>query len=152
MNQFHWSFSNHAEKSTTWYTVAASIFLTLIIISVIFGAVLFGVLVMMLTWVYLLYDTMSNKIIIVDIDSDGITLEWKKIRFDKIRTFSILETKNFPNILRINTSLRTLGSVDIYITPDISLSELRNYLTEYIPENTHDELSLIDQILIWIGL
>lgn len=106
----------------------------------------------MLTWVYLLYDTMSNKIIIVDIDSDGITLEWKKIRFDKIRTFSILETKNFPNILRINTSLRTLGSVDIYITPDISLSELKNYLIEYIPENTHDELSLIDQILIWIGL
>lgn len=143
---------NHVEKSRKWYLIATSICITWIIISVLVGAVLFGVVIVIFCGVFILFETVSNQIVHVLVSSEGVKLEGKDIPFHKIKSFSIIETPDFPNILRLNTSLHTLGSIDIYITPDISQEELRTFLVKYISENPHDELSTIEQLLIRLGL
>jgi len=152
MESFSWAFESRIEKGKKWYTIAAAVAITATIVSFLLSAYLLGIVVIIFTGVYLLYEVNGRLLVHVHVDKEWVALESDFFPFWKIQSFSIIRVKKQPFLLRIHTMSRTVGTLDIFLDPTINAEDLRIFLTWYIPEDTHGELSLIDQILLGLRL
>jgi hypothetical protein len=152
MENFTWAFESRLEKTKKWYTIAATIAITATIVSFLLSAYLLGIVVIIFTGVYLLYEVNSHWLVHVNVSREGVTLEGNFVPFWKIQTFSIIRINKDPYLLRLYTMTRTVGTIDIFLDPTIDTEALRIFLTEYVTEDASANLSLVDQILLGLRL
>jgi hypothetical protein len=55
-------------------------------------------------------------------------------------------------MLRLKTTIKTIGNIDIFLSPEIDLNALRTYLESHITEDGETDLGAIDRILLGLRL
>lgn len=152
MENFAWTFQSRFEKSKHWYVVAATLIITGIIVSFLVGEYLLGIVLIVFTGVYLLYDINTHPEVRVQINSDGIILNQEKFDYTRIRSFGIIRVDSIPMILRFKTNNKTIREIDLFIDPAINLESLRNSLQEKIPEDAETDVTAIERLLLGLRL
>lgn len=152
MDVFAWSYEHRMSRGYKWYTVAAAFAITLVVISFLLGYYLFGAVIILFVGVYLLFEINSHPIVNIVISEEGVSIDDDLFTFAQILSFSIIQIKNIPPLLRIQTKSKMIGTLDVYITSEINLEDLRLFLINYVQENTNARLTVIDQILMGLRL
>lgn len=152
MDAFSWAFESRFERGRRWYAIAATIAISATIVSFLLGAYLFGIVVIIFTGVYLLYDVNTHSFIHVRINTEGVSLEDDFFPYTQIQSFAVIRVDNVPLILRFNTKSRTVGVLDLYLDPAINTEELRAFLISAISEEEHGRLTVIERILLGLRL
>jgi hypothetical protein len=152
MEAFTWAFESRLERGRKWYAIAATLAITITIVSFLLSAYLLGIVVILFTGVYLLYDVNSHPIVHVSVGTTGISLEGDLFPYSQIQSFGIIRMNNQPFLLRLRTNSRTLGMLDVFLDPTLDIESLRNFLLNAIPEDPNAELSMIDHILMSLRL
>jgi hypothetical protein len=152
MELFSWAFESRIEKWKKWYAIAATLAITVTIVSFLLSAYLLGIVIIIFTGVYLLYEVNSNPLVHVSITTEGISLEGNLFPYNQIQSFGIIRLDGRPFLIRINTMSRSVGTVDIFLDPAIDVEALHTFLVSKIEEDSNAELSLIDHILLWLRL
>lgn len=152
MDAFTWAFESKFERGRRWYAIAATIAISVTIVSFLLGAYLLGIVVIIFTGVYLLYDVNSHSFVHVRINTEGISLEDDFFPYTQIRSFAIIRVDNTPLILRLNIKSRTIGVLDLYLDPVIDTEALRAFLTNAVAEDDHTTLTVIERILLSLRL
>lgn len=75
MEAFSWAFENRLERGKNWYAIATTLVITIVIVSFLLSAYLLGIVFILFTGVYLLYEINSHPITHVSISTEGIKLE-----------------------------------------------------------------------------
>lgn len=109
-------------------------------------------MVILFTGVYLLYEVNSHPIVHVIVSTEGISLEGDLFPYGQIQSFGIIRINNQPLILRLRTSSRAIGVLDIYLDPSLDIEALRTFLTNATAEDPNAELSMIDRLLLGLRL
>lgn len=152
MEKFSWAFENRLERGKNWYAIAATLIITIVIVSFLLSAYLLGIVFILFAGVYLLYEVNSHPITHVSVSTEGISLEGDVFPFSQIQSFAIIRVNNEPLLLRIQTMSRAVGSIDIFLDPSLDLTALRSFLLEKSTEDTNASLSMIDHILLGLRL
>ena len=152
MEEFSWAFENKLERGKKWYAIAATIVITVVIVSFLLSAYLLGIVVILFTGVYLLYEVNSHPITHVIVSKEGISLEGDMFPYSQIESFAIIRVNNEPLLLRIRTLSRTMGTIDIFLDPNMDLAALRDFLLSMSKEDTEASLSMIDHLLLGLRL
>lgn len=152
MEAFSWAFESRLERGRKWYAIAATLAITITIVSFLLSAYLLGIVVILFTGVYLLYDVNSHPIVHVSVGTTGISLEGDLFPYSQIQSFGIIRVNNQPFLLRLRTNSRTVGTLDLFLDPSIDTEGLRNFLLNAIPEDSNAQLSMIEHILMSLRL
>ena len=70
MESFSWAFESRIEKGKKWYTIAAAVAITATIVSFLLSAYLLGIVVIIFTGVYLLYEVNGRLLVHVHVDKE----------------------------------------------------------------------------------
>lgn len=84
----------------------------------------------------------------IAITQDGISINESMYDYTKIISFNIVKLDNKPFILRLQTTIKTLGSIDIFIDPALNFSDIRTYLQSRMPEDAETDLTGLEKILL----
>lgn len=152
MEAFSWAFESRFERGRKWYAIAATIAITVTIVSFLLSAYLLGIVVILFTGVYLLYDVNSHPLVHVSVTTEGIALEGDLFAYSQIQTFGIIRINNQPLLLRLRTNSRTVGTVDIFLDPSINIEALREFLLRALPEDPNASLSAVEHLLLGLRL
>ncbi|MBP7773700.1 hypothetical protein KA071_01275 [Candidatus Gracilibacteria bacterium] len=152
MEAFSWAFESRLERGRKWYAIAATLAITITIVSFFLSAYLLGIVVIIFTGVYLLYDVNSHPVVHVSVGTTGISLEGDLFPYSQIQSFGIIRVNNQPFLLRLRTNSRTLGTLDLFLDPSLDIEGLRNFLLNAIPEDPNAQLSMIEHILMSLRL
>jgi hypothetical protein len=152
MEEFSWAFENKLERGKKWYAVAATIVITVVIVSFLLSAYLLGIVVILFTGVYLLYEVNSHPVTHVTVSREGISIEGDMFPYRQIESFAILRVNNEPLLLRVRTMSRALGTIDIFLDTSMDLEALRAFLLTMSKEDTEASLSVIDHLLLGLRL
>ena len=145
---FSWQFESRFERGKQWYAIAATLVITSVIVCFLIGSYLFGIVVIVFTGVYLLYDVNTHPHVRVDVHSDGIELNGDVYAYSRMQSFVIVRVDNKPLLLRLKLTSQTMPSIDLFLDPSIDLAALRIYLGTYITEEPETELTAIERILL----
>lgn len=152
MEAFSWAFENRLERGKSWYAVAATLVITIIIVSFLLSAYLLGIVFILFSGVYLLYEVNSHPLTHISITTEGIRLEGDMFPYSQIGSFAIIRVNNEPLLLRVNTLRRAIGTIDIFLDPSINIEDLRNFLNTKSTEDANASLSAIDHLLLGLRL
>ncbi len=152
MENFSWAFENRLERGKKWYAIAATIVITVVIVSFLLSAYLLGIVVILFTGVYLLYEVNSHPVTHVTVSREGINLEGDMFPYSQIQSFAIIRVNNEPLLLRIRTFSRTMWTIDIFLDTTMDLEALREFLLTMSTEDTNASISMIDHILLGLRL
>jgi hypothetical protein len=145
---FSWTFSSSFERTKHWYIVASTIIISAVIVSFLVGEYLLGVVLIIFAGVYMLYDINTHPEVRFVIGSQGISLNEDIYDYTRVLSFGVIKVDNKPLILRFKTNIRTIGSVDIFLDPALSLSDIRAYLQTHLHEDSETDMGAIDRILL----
>lgn len=149
---FSWQFDSRFERGKQWYVIAATLVITAVIVSFLIGSYLFGIVMIVFTGVYLLYDVNTHPHVRVDVHSDGIELNGDVYAYSRMTSFVIVRVDNKPLILRIKLMSKTMPSIDLFLDPSIELGALRNYIGSYVKEDPETELTAMERLLLGLRL
>ncbi len=149
---FSWQFESRFERGKQWYIIAATLVITAVIVSFLIGSYLFGIVMIVFTGVYLLYDVNTHPHVRVNVHADGIELNGDVYAYSRMRSFVIVRVDNKPLILRIKLVSQTMPSIDLFLDPNIELSALRAYIGGYVVEEPETQLTPIERLLMGLRL
>ena len=149
---FSWQFESRFERGKQWYVIAATLVITAVIVSFLIGSYLFGIVMIVFTGVYLLYDVNTHPHVRVDVHSDGIELNGDVYAYGRMRSFVIVRVDNKPLILRLKLTSQAMPSIDRFLDPSIDTSALRNYIGTYITEEPETEMTAMERLLLGLRL
>ncbi len=145
---FSWQFESRFERGKKWYTIAATLVITSVIVSFLIGSYLFGIVIIVFTGVYLLYDINTHPHVRVAVNSDGIELNGDIYAYGRMRSFLIVRVDNKPLILRLKLSSQTMPSIDLFLDPSVDIAALRTYIGAYVGEEPEAEITPIERLLM----
>lgn len=149
---FSWVFASRFERTKHWYVVAATIIITGIVVSFLVWEFLLGIVLIVFAGVYLLYDINSHPEVRVNVTTSWVSINQANYDYTRIPSFCIVRIDGKPMMLRLKTTIKTVGNIDIFLTPEIDLTALRTYLQSHIIEDGETDLGAIDRILLGLRL
>ncbi|MCK9272168.1 hypothetical protein M0P65_01345 [Candidatus Gracilibacteria bacterium] len=149
---FSWEFNSKKEKSSSWYTVAIIIAISLIIWGYIVGLYVMSIVIFMFIGVYILIENNTPDLIDIEINESGIKVGDTFYDYPKIEKFSIIYNKNTPVYLRLRLRVRGFKLLDLPITSDVNAAGVRAFLSDYVEEDEKGEIGAIDRILNYLKL
>jgi len=149
---FSWEFNSKKEKSSSWYTVAIIIAISLIIWGYIVGLYVMSIVIFMFIWVYILIENNTPDLIDIEINESWIKVWDTFYDYPKIEKFSIIYNKNTPVYLRLRLRVRWFKLLDLPITSDVNAAGVRAFLSDYVEEDEKWEIGAIDRILNYLKL
>lgn len=152
MESFAWTFASRFERTKHWYIIAITVIVTAVIVSFLVGEFLLGIVLIMFAGVYLLYDVNTHPDVRVVISDNGLSLNEDVYDYTRIRSFGVIRVDQKPMILRFQTTVKTIGNIDLFIDPVIDLSALRIYLQSHIPEDAEADIGGIERLLLGLRL
>lgn len=144
---FSWSIQTRQNKGMLWYTIAGIIVLSLIIWGFIEGIYALSIATILLVGVYILIENNAPDVTYIEINNDGILIGEDFYEYPKIELFGIVYNKKNPRYLRIRLKGHGIKTIDIDFDQSIPASEVRVFLSQFIPEADRAELSLSETII-----
>ncbi len=143
---FHWIFATRVEKSPTWYLLAIMVTLVIVIYGLVIQMYVMSIAAFLFVGVYMFIENNSAPEVSVDINEEWIQVANTFYEFSKIAQFSILSHSNTPIFLRLHLKKDVFSQIDLRLTQEVNVVELREFLLSFIEENPDEELSGSDYL------
>ena len=128
--------------------VASALMLGLTFFSFIIGWYMMGVVIILFSGVYMLYEINSKQDVHVQISEEGIQVDRQLYEMAKVREFGVIYIRNQPEILRVVLTKKLSPHVDLFLPVGLDVLELRNFLAQFAFENENLELGTIEHLLL----
>lgn len=150
--EFSWSVAEyeHRKKSTDWYWALGIIIIAGTVIAFIRGNFLFGFFILLGGFLIGILATKKPDIITVEITDEAFSVNKLIIKFTEIEAFWMYRNPFGTRKLILKTKKNFNTVVSLPISEDISISELRSFLSEKIQEKELQE-TFTDILLERIG-
>lgn len=138
----------HTEKSADWYWMVGIVSVTMAVISLLLGNVLFSILILVAVFTLTLYSIKKPHIIHIELLPAGIKIHDLLYLYTNLESFWIEERELAPRIL-----LKTTKKIAPYVTVllgDANPDEVRDELLVHLPEIKHSE-PFLEKLLIYFG-
>lgn len=139
------------EKTSDWYWAVGIIGVSIAVISIIFGNVLFALLVLLSTFALSLFASREPKIIRFEINKSGVIIGRTLYPFGTLESFWVEDNKHLghPSQLFIK-SQRTMMPLIAIPLEGVNPEDLRDFLLDHLLESHHTE-PLSQKILEYFG-
>lgn len=141
---FTWEFSNQKGHSPTWYLVGLIVVLFFVVYGIVNGIYILSIAVFLFAGTYILIENNTTPVTPVKIESDHIIVESSRHEMRDFESFSILLVRDKPVLLRLFPKKRFGVTLDIPITPDVPVHDLKEFLALRLEENTSAEFTGTD--------
>jgi hypothetical protein len=144
---FQWTFSTHKEHSPQWYVVAIVAVLSLVLYGITQELYLMSIVSVLFAGVYMFMENNAENATTVTVDARQIAIGKLIYEMRNIDTFALISLANTPTYLRISQKKRFSPKLDIPLTDAVDAYELREFLLQYLTEDTDAQFSNSDAII-----
>jgi hypothetical protein len=138
----------HREKTADWYWMVGIITVSLAIIAVIMGDVIFGILIIISSFTLTLFASKKPEIILVEINDLGINLGKIHYPYTHLDSFAV-ETREIPNKMFLKSKKVFMPLIVVFIE-GVSSEEVRNILKKNLKEEELTE-PFLEKLLVYLG-
>ncbi|MDO8728927.1 MAG: hypothetical protein Q7K26_03460 [bacterium] len=139
----------HKERSSDWFWAVGILSISIAIASVIFGNIIFGILVLLSAFTLSIFASRPPSILHVTIDEKSVTRGKVRYPYHTLQSFWIdTEHPHKKIILRSEKLLMPL--IIVPLGDDIDESELHEHLSRFLSEEFHS-LPFIERLLEYLG-
>jgi len=139
----------HKERGSDWFWAVGIISVSLAVASIIFGNIIFGILILVGAFTLSLYAKRSPEEISVLIDEEGVTRNKIRYLYESLASFWIdLDHPHKKIIFRSKKMLMPL--IIIPLADDVDSERLHRILSRQIEEEYHS-LPIVEKILEYLG-
>ena len=122
--------------------------LFLVIYGILQWLYMMSIAAFLFAWVYIMRENNSAPIVDVQVTENGIQIQDTFYDYPQITNFAILYDQQVARILRIALRKWITPSIDIpLVSEEVNVSELKNFLLNYLSENTNAEFSKSDRVI-----
>lgn len=142
-----WTFASHKEHSPSWYTVAIIVVLMLVVYGIVEQLYLMSVVSFLFAGVYLLMENNTAPTTEVHILENGIQVGASFYEYGAYSKYTIMNISNVPSFIRLYPIRKLSPLIDIPLTSEIDISELRGYLASVMEEDYNNNASNADTLI-----
>jgi hypothetical protein len=138
----------HTEKTADWYWIVGIVSVTLSVISIVFGNILFGLFIIVATGTLTLYASRPPELHEIRISDKGVQVDKVLYPYHSIESFWIEEKELHPRILL--KSEKKIAPYIVILLGEVPAEEIRDALNTHLHEVKHSE-PFLEKLLIWFG-
>ena len=150
MDGFTWEAPEyfHREKTKEWFLTFGIVTITIVIICIILGNVLFGVFLAIASLVLVVFAHRPPRNVKVELGHRGIIIDKTLYHWSELESFWIREEDLHPKVLVKSKKI----FVPYIIVPlgDVHHEDVREHLLQYMEEQVHQE-PFIQQLMEYFG-
>ena len=139
----------HKERSSDWFWAVGIVSISLAIASVIFGNIIFGILVLLSAFTLSLFASRPPSILHVTIDEKGITKGKVRYSYQTLQSFWI-DTDHPHKKITLRSEKLFMPLIIVPLSDEVDLDELHENLSRFLSEEFHT-LPFIERILEYLG-
>lgn len=148
---YNWEFNGEKDRSSTWYTIAISIVIWLVIWWFMTKQYGMSFVILLISGIFYYLENNSEETINVDITQLGIRVGQKFYDYGNIGSYTLIYAWNEAVYIRLNLLKKWIRFIDLHIDNEIA-KQLQNILPNFVTENGKQDLSLSDKIIAWMKL
>lgn len=138
----------YREKNSDWYWILGIVAIIGALIAIVFGNLIFAVLIIVGSFVMVLFGSKHPDSIECEINNRGVRVEQKLYPYNLLESFWVDDlNEHKPKLLM--TSKSTMALHIVIPIQDVSPDDVRNYLLKHIEEVEQSE-SFTERIMEWI--
>ena len=138
----------HTEKTADWYWIVGIVTISIAIIAIILGNLIFGILIIVSSLTLSLYASRPARMIEIDVSGLGVKIGSQFFPYAELDSYWIDTVGPHPKII-----LKTKKKLMFFITALIeneSPEELDTFLAHYLPQVEHTE-PFLEKLLVYLG-
>ena len=139
----------HKERSDDWFWAVGIISFSLAIASIIFGNIIFGILVLVSVFALALFINRPPEVTHVVIDEKGISRGKIHYPYSTLHSFWIDTEHSHPKIILCSEKF-FMPVIVVPLDLGTNLDDLEEALLRHLPEKYHD-LPFVEKILEYLG-
>ena len=139
----------HKERSPDWFWAVGIISVSVAIASVIFGNIIFGILVLISTFALALFINRPPSTLRVAVDEKGITRGKVRYPYQTLQSFWI-DTEHPHKKIILRSEKLFMPLIIVPLGNEVDTEQLHENLSNFLPEEFHS-LPLIERILEYLG-
>ncbi|HZS43198.1 MAG TPA: hypothetical protein VFA52_03210 [Candidatus Paceibacterota bacterium] len=142
---------HHEPKSVDWFWAVGIIALCIAVTSVIYGDILFAILVLIGAGSLAIYAVREPELVQFELNEKGVRIDRKLYPYATLESFWVEEHRNVhprPKLL-IKSQKITMPLIVIPIE-EIHPDDIRNFILNYLPEEEHYE-PLSQKLMEYLG-
>ncbi len=151
MKNFSWQVPEyvHSEKSSDWYWTVGIIAASLVVVSIIFGNVLFALVIALGVFILTLFSVRKPKIVSIEITEKGIRMDKTLYPFATLESFGVDEHHHHGPKLHLRSKKRIVPIITIAVHPE-DMENIKEILETQLKEEMFDQ-SIIHNLFERIG-
>lgn len=140
MNSFSWQTPEYVytEKTQDWYWTVGIISAALVVTSIIFGNILFALIIAIGAFSLALFASRKPRIVSVDITERGITIDKMLYQFAALQSFSLDEEHFAGPRLLLKSKKVVMPLISVPVVGG-NHDELREFLAKHLTEESFQE-------------
>jgi len=139
----------HKERSSDWFWAVGIIAVSISIVSIILGNIIFGILVLISAFTLLLFANRPPNTLHVVVDEKGVTLGKIRYPYSTLESFWIdIEHPHKKIIMRSEKMFMPL--IIVPLGENVDVEELHENLSRFLTEEFHS-LPFVEKILEYLG-
>ncbi len=149
---FSWIITLKRSHGPSWYLWALIGVVSLAIWGFLTEIYALSIAVVILAGVYLLIENNAPETVEVTVDENGIGIDTSFYDYGQLESFRIVFDGKLPKFLNLTLKEKVMKSIEIPLTQDVNVSELRSFLSQYVFEWSSGSISFSERITDMLGL
>lgn len=138
----------HSEKTSDWYWMVGIVTVSISIISIILGNLIFAILILVSSFTLSLFASRRPTEIEVVIDNTGINVGKTHYPYKELESFWVETRDSVPRLLL--KSKKALSPFIVVLIHDIETEKVHEVLLRHMSEEEHIE-PILEKVLIYLG-
>ena len=140
MKNFSWQAPeyHYSKKSRDWYWTMGIISATLVITCIIFGNVLFGIVIAIGAFTLTVFASRKPDIVDAQVSEKGLVVDKTLYPFGTIESFSIDDHHHGPRLI-IKSKKVIVPLIAIPLSGDLDIDDMRSFLANHLKEETFEQ-------------
>lgn len=151
MTLYSWNFIDKKERSKTWYLLALSVVIWLVIWGFITKQYWMSFVIILVAWIFFFVENNAEDQVSVEVTELWMKIAWNFYDFSKIASYSFIYDSEKAIFLRLYMNKKWIKVIDLDVDNEITL-ELKNILPQYITENNKEDLTFSDKLIRFLNL
>ena len=148
---YSWDYEDNKNRSASWYMIALSISIGLIIWWFLTRQYGMSIVIMLIVGFFFFLENNAEDTIVVDITDLGIKVQDIFYDYSRIGSYSLVYSWENAIFLRLNLKKRGVWVANLRIDNAIA-SDIRPLLAHYIEENPKQEITFIERMTHFLKL
>lgn len=139
----------HKERSSDWFWAVGIMTFSVAVAAVIFGNIIFGILVLTSVFALALFINRPPETVHVVVDERGITRGKIHYPFESLHSYWLDTEHPHPKII-LRSEKAFIPLIIVPINPDIDAEKLDATLAQFLPEKYH-AMPFVERLLEYLG-